>query len=217
MDARAKTIMVVTVYTVLLLTPLVFNSAWAVDCPASSPVDCGGGMCCPIDYPVCCNNNTEFPGCCPQQYPVCCLDAGCYAYAQDCPCPSEQVLGGDDSQLDVLRETRDTRMRSTAKGQLLVDLYYEHAEEILKILSAHEVLMANAAVVINRIVEKAMLINTGQPVTIDQKLSDSILEVADAIEADASPELKITIKLVKNGIESESIFRELGVPAKKKQ
>ena len=42
MDARAKTIMVVTVYTVLLLTPLVFNSAWAQDqsCPPEFPQEC---------------------------------------------------------------------------------------------------------------------------------------------------------------------------------
>jgi len=183
------------------------------NCPPSYPVDCGGGFCCPIDYPVCCNS---IGGCCAQQYPVCCGDGYCYANAPDCTCPVEQALSGDDSKLDVLREMRDTRMRSTAKGQLLVDLYYEHAEEILKILSAHEVLMAHTAVVINRVVEKAMLLNTGQAVTIDQELSDSILEVADAIEADASPDLKMAIKLVKNGITTESIFRELGIPAKKK-
>ena len=176
-------------------------------------VDCGDGTCCPYYKPVCC---VSIGGCCAQQYPVCCGDGYCYANAPDCPCPVEQALGGDDSKLDVLREMRDTRMKSTAKGKLLVDLYYEHAEEILKLLSVNEVLMANAAVVINRIVEKAMLLNTGQPVTIDQELSESILEVADALEADASPELKTAIKLVKNGIATESIFRELGIPAKKK-
>jgi len=184
------------------------------NCPPDYPVDCGGGLCCPLDYPVCCNS---IKVCCPQQYPVCCGDKYCYVNPKDCPCPVAQALGGDESKMEVLREMRDTRMRSRPVGQSLIELYYEHAEELLKILSGHTMLMMKTTEVINSLVEKALLLNHNQPVTIEQELSDSVIEIADEIEEDASPELKEAIKQVKYWLESGTIFKELGVSAVKKQ
>ena len=64
---------------------------------------------------------------------------------------------------------------------------------------------------VNEIVEKALSLNNNEKVSIDRDLIESILEVADLISEEASPELRRGIKKVKRAIRRGNIFRQLGI------
>ncbi len=185
-------------------------------CPPDFSVECeieayGDGGCCSEDYPICCSPKAG-GGCCLEDYPICCNDGYCYKDQRDCPsCPSGVALNNDETKLEVLRETRDTRLARTALGQSLIDLYYKHAEEISDILLTDRDLQITAANVVNGIAEKALSLNNNEKVNIDRGLVESILEVAELINKNASPNLRIAIKKVKKEIKRGNIFRKLGM------
>ena len=190
-------------------------SPLCAQCPPDSPIECeaatyGNGGCCPEDYPVCCSP-IEGRGCCDAEYPFCCADGYCYQDPRDCPCPSGLVLNNDETKLDVLRETRDTRLTRTALGRSLVDLYYQHSAEISAILLADSDLQIMATTVVNEIVEKALSLNNNETVNMDRALVKRILEVASLINKNASPHLRRAILKVKKEIKRETIFRKLGM------
>ena len=191
-------------------------SSLFAQCPSDSPIVCevetyGNGGCCSEDYPICCSPR-EGGGCCDAEFPFCCIDDYCYKDPQDCsPCPSGLVLNNDKTKLEVLRETRDTRLTRTALGQLLTDLYYKHTEEISDILFTDEELQKITANVVNEIAEKALSLNSNGRVSIDNNLIESVLEIADLISEDASPELRRGINKVKRVIRRRNIFRHLGI------
>ena len=163
-------------------------------CPPDYPIDCGNGYCCSLAYPFCLYGVDE--GYCSQ-------------------CPAGAALNNDDVKLGVLREMRDTRMASATLGRSFISLYYEHAEEISDIMLADEKLLTVVANVLNEIVEKAALLNNNEVVSIDQKLIENILGAADAINKNASPDLKMTIENAKEEIKKGDIFRQLGIKAVK--
>ena len=180
-------------------------------CPPEYPIDCYGDAtkCCLQDYPICCDGN-EY--CCPINYPVCGegIDEG-YCFT----CPAGITLENDEAKLGVLREMRDSRMASSGLGASLIELYYEHADEISNVLLADEWLQIIAASVVGEIVEKSIALNNDEDVSMNQELIDGILEMADLINASASPSLKEAIKKVKKEIKRGDIFRQLGIQAVK--
>jgi hypothetical protein len=87
---------------------------------------------------------------------ICCFDDYFYQDQRDCPCPSGVALNNDKTKLEVLKETRDTRLTRTALGQSLIDLYYKHYEEISDILLTDRDLQIITANVVNEIVQLPM-------------------------------------------------------------
>jgi len=71
-----------------------------------------------------------------------------------------------------------------------------------------QIIVAN---VVNEIVEKALSLNNNEKVSIDRDLIESILEIADLINEEASPELRRGIKKLKRAIRRGNIFRQLGI------
>ena len=65
--------------------------------------------------------------------------------------------------------------------------------------------------VVEKIVEKAALLNSDGKVGIDKELVDNILEIADEINKEAGPGLKMAIKKIKMMVKKETIFKQLGV------
>jgi hypothetical protein len=126
-------------------------------------------------------------------------------------CPFGYVLDDDQTKLDVLREIRDTRLLKTALGKSLVDLYYYHAEEVLTILLSDEDLLAITANITDAIVENSQEVTGSEVMVIDGALLESIVEVADLIDQEASPELKKTIQMLKRVIKKKVLFRKLGI------
>jgi hypothetical protein len=148
------------------------------------------GWCCALDYPFCGTGT----------------DVG-YCFQ----CPTEVALDNDEAKLAVLREMRDARMSGSCLGKSLIDLYYEQAEEVSEILSANENLKSMTANVVGEIAEKAAQLNNNGGVGIDLELVKGILELADEINVNASPELKKAIKKVKQEIKRGDLFRQMGI------
>jgi len=126
-------------------------------------------------------------------------------------CPSESVLNHNKGKLDVLRRMRDTKMASTAMGSSLAGIYYKHAGEISSILQADKGLKLVTTDVVEKIVEKAAVLNSNGKVEIDKELVDNILEIADEINREAGPGLKMAIKKVKRMVKKGTILKQLGV------
>jgi len=187
-------------------------------CPPDDPIVCaaetdGYDGCCPEDAPFCCSPR-EGGGCCGGEFPFCCVydPDSCYRDPEDCrPCPSGVALNNDATKLEVLRETRDSRLTRTALGQSLIALYYKHAAEISDILRTDGELQILAGTVVHEIAEKAWLLNNNEKVRIDRGLVKSILAVAHLINNNASPNLRVAIKKVKKEIKRGTIFRQLGM------
>ena len=126
-------------------------------------------------------------------------------------CGAATALDNDETKLDVLRETRDARLASTVLGRSLIDLYYENTAEISAILLDDEELLEKAANVVNEIVEKALLLNNDEAVSVNQEFVRDFLELADLVNENASPGLKRAIKRVRREIKRKELFRKLGI------
>jgi hypothetical protein len=114
--------MVVTVYTVLLLTPLVFNSAWAQDqsCPPEFPQECadvGWGIECCVSIVDC----------------VFLPEDRCTIY-----CVLEQIYGEHSEKTELLRYFRDNVLSQTPEGQEIIKLYYEMSPVIVEMMEKDE-------------------------------------------------------------------------------
>jgi hypothetical protein len=162
---------------------------------------------CPPDYPISCGNGY----CCPLTHPTCLYGANVGKCSSAGGCPSAVVLDNDESKLAVLREMRDVRIAGSCMGTTLIDLYYEHAEEVSEILRDDQDLKMMAATVVGEIVEKAAALNNNEEVSINQELVGSILSLTDKINANASPDLKKAIQRVKREIKKGALFEQLGI------
>jgi hypothetical protein len=188
MITKLQKISFIGITFIFTICPAIF-----ADCPPSYPVDCGNGYCCPLSRPICLYGPDEG---------YCAPSGGC---------PLSLLLNGDDTKLDVLRKTRDTKKTSTALGKFLISLYYKHADELSEILLSDEVLFDKVTEVANEIAEKALSLNNNEEVSMDQEFLNSILEIADAISANANPALKKTIKQLKNVIIKRGAIEQLGI------
>jgi hypothetical protein len=126
-------------------------------------------------------------------------------------CPAEEVLTNDEEKMDILRKLRNRIMVKTMLGYSLITLYYRHAEEIYKILQANKKISMMTANVIEKIVEKARVLNSKGTLSINKELIVSILEIAKAINSKSSPELTMAIWQVKKEIRRGDIFKQLGI------
>ena len=140
-----------------------------------------------------------------------------YCFVTVCPakegefCPFRYTVEDDQTKLDVLREMRDTRLLKTALGKSLVDLYYQHAEEVTAILIDDEDLLALSANITDEIVERALEADSDGEMIIDLELVESALEVMDLIDEGASPELSRTIQMVQRELKRRELFRKMGI------
>ena len=126
-------------------------------------------------------------------------------------CPFIPILDDDQTKLDALREIRDTRLLKTDVGKSLVDLYYQHAEEVATILLADEDLLALSANITDEIVERALEVASDGAMIIDRELVESALEVMDLIDDEASPELSRTIRMIQREMKRKKLFRKMGI------
>jgi len=126
-------------------------------------------------------------------------------------CPFITILDDDQTKLDVLRQIRDTRLLKTDVGVSLVELYYQHAEEVTTILIHDEDLLAIAANITDEIVESALEAESDGEMIIDRELVESALEVMDLIDDKASPELSRTIQMIQREMIRKKLFRKMGI------
>jgi hypothetical protein len=126
-------------------------------------------------------------------------------------CPFGYLLDDDQTRLDVLRQIRDTRLLKTPLGKSLVELYYQHAEEVSSILIDDEDLLAIAANITDEIVESALEAESDGEMIIDRELVESALEVMDLIDDKASPELSRTIRMIQREMKRKKLFKKMGI------
>ena len=126
-------------------------------------------------------------------------------------CPAGEALDDDVSKLGILRKMRDNKMAGIEPGASRIEDYYRYAGEISSILRANKDLKMMTMDVVEKIVEKAAVLNSNGKVRIDQRLIEGILGVADEINEEASPGLKIAIKKVKREIKEGTIFKLWGI------
>jgi hypothetical protein len=111
------------------------------------------------------------------------------------PCPTEIALAGqagEKSNLQVLREFRDSVMAGTPAGRQYVDLYYRHAAEVSGILLRDAALRGRAATLIEKYlpaVRGLMGQPGGRAMVLTAKDVRQIEAFLDDVAARGSPEL----------------------------
>jgi len=87
-------------------------------CPPDKPVDCGNGLCCPVDLPRCGENADGEPACLPE----------------DVVCPVVMLLGNDSAATNLLRRFRDDILLCTETGTAVVKLYDQYKKELADVV-----------------------------------------------------------------------------------
>jgi hypothetical protein len=179
-------------------------------CPADFPVDCGDGICCPQDYPSCCNQqNPRLKICCPADYPYCGkLGRKCYQNPPG-PCALSLIARGDAATLKVLRSFRDAMLRNTPTGKQYISLFYQYSPELISILSADSELMNQSeALLYNSIPSIESLLANNKDIITEDMLLELLTLCAD-FSKKASPGLQEAIRMVVDNLKEGKLIDEL--------
>jgi hypothetical protein len=105
-------------------------------------------------------------------------------------CPAAFVFGGQETkEIKVLREYRDQVLAQSAKGKMLINAYYTHADEITAILASHPQLAERFRKCIkeaNPSIENALI---HKRLILSHKLRTQIISLAQDIKEHSSPYL----------------------------
>ena len=126
-------------------------------------------------------------------------------------CPIEQLSDGDQGKLSLVRQYRDTLLRKTPTGRAYVKLFYRHALEVTAILAKNSSITAEAKNILNTMLPEVDAAVQGKAVTISQAQSDGIISVLNAIENEASPDLKRSIQRIKRDLRQKSVLGKMGI------
>ena len=95
---------------------------------------------CPSDYPIVCCRSFTIPACvcCPESHPICGKAPPGVPGCCPSPCPAEMAHKDNIESLTLLREFRDTMLRSSPIGQEIIKLYYNMSPVIVRAMEEDE-------------------------------------------------------------------------------
>jgi hypothetical protein len=121
------------------------------------------------------------------------------------PCPSTLALQRDIERLQTLRAFRDEVLCTSTLGKTYTDLYYQYAPEISLMMLSDEGLRLEAAEVLGNLLPEIEAIMIDGEGTISAEVIAEVESLLDNFAANASPELKSVIKIVKADVERGKI------------
>ncbi len=111
-------------------------------------------------------------------------------------CFASKILGDDSDEANILRDFRDEVLSGKETGQEMVNLYYQHAEEISSIIFKNPDIRAETKRLLSGIIPVITEILNGENVSIKSDLKKEIDMLCDDIREKAGPELKEVIEKV---------------------
>ena len=125
-------------------------------------------------------------------------------------CGFQCILPENAEALDLLRRFRDGVLSPDDLGRDYSKQYYEFSTEIVRIMAAEPMLLLRARDKLERHTTLIEPILNGQPGRLSRDELRGIIEVLEAFEAKASPELRETIVRLKNDLANPEILARFG-------
>lgn len=121
------------------------------------------------------------------------------------PCPSTLALRGNIRGLETLRAFRDEVLDTSASGRAYINLYYRYAREITLMMMSDKALRLEAADALADLLPEIDAIMKDGKGTISAESIAEVESLLDKFSANASPELKSVIKMVKADVKRGKI------------
>ena len=123
----------------------------------------------------------------------------------------EELSAEDQGNLSLMRQYRDTVLRKTPTGRAYVKLFYRHALEVTAILVKNPSLAADAKTMLNRMLPEMEVAIQGKAINISQAQIDNMISALNAIDSEASPDLKRSIQKIKRDLRQTRVLGKLGI------
>ena len=122
-------------------------------------------------------------------------------------CSSESLLGGDEPELDILRQFRDEVLSKSESGKKLIDTYYNHGDVLIKAFEENPGIEAFATELLEKTIERLYTaLENGEELLTDEIAAD-IEILADELDAVVkSPGLKSALKQIKGDMKKGKVF-----------
>jgi len=126
-------------------------------------------------------------------------------------CPSEVLLRSDKDSINTLRLLRDEVFMKNDLGLLLTTLYYFHAKEVSVLFFINSDLKEKTVKVLTQLVSEIEPLLDGKSTVMERQTFYTIEILLDEFAQQASPELKATIRQIKNGITKGAILDHFNI------
>jgi hypothetical protein len=116
------------------------------------------------------------------------------------PCPATQSLGAGNTQLDILRQYRETVLAQSLKGRMYTRLYYYYADEVSSILAADSQLTAESAALLDSLMPAIQAALNAETVKLPVVQKVQAVALLNKISKQSSFGLRLAIMMIKNDI-----------------
>ena len=123
-------------------------------------------------------------------------------------CVADSLLGADGQDLDILRQFRNQVLGKSAKGQRLINAYYQYGSDIKQALNENTGLKKFTADLLGKVIVRLFAVLGSREELLTDDIAGDIEIFADALDAEvAHPELKQVIQQVKTGVRDRTLFK----------
>jgi len=122
-------------------------------------------------------------------------------------CSSESLLGGDEPELDILRQFRDEVLSKSEKGKKLIDAYYNHGDVLIKAFEENPGIEAFATEILEKTIERLYSSFGSEEELLTDEIAADIDILADELDmVVTSPVLKKTLRQIKGDMRKGTLF-----------
>ena len=120
-------------------------------------------------------------------------------------CPIAFMLENDKEKINIIRKFRNEVLLKTQDGRRLVQFYYKHIPEIVRIMELNPDIENRAQSLLNILLQE---LNSGKKIDLGPEMIIRITDLCDDVSAKASNELGRFAQEIKKGVVNGLIFAE---------
>jgi hypothetical protein len=123
-------------------------------------------------------------------------------------CVADSLLGADNQGLDILRQFRNQVLKKSAKGQRLINAYYQYGSDIKQALNENAGLKKFTADLLGKVIVRLFTTLGSKEDLLTDDIAGDIEIFADALDAEVTqPELKQVIQQIKKEVRDRTLFK----------
>ena len=122
-------------------------------------------------------------------------------------CSSESLLGGDEPELDILRQFRDEVLSKSENGRKLIGAYYKYGDVLIKAFDANPALEVFAIEILEKTIERLLTAPGSDEELLTGDIAADIEILADELDmVVVNPGLKKTLRYIKGDMKRGKMF-----------
>ena len=116
-------------------------------------------------------------------------------------------MGGDEPELDILRQFRDEVLSKSESGRKLIDTYYNHGDVLIKAFEENPGIEAFATELLEKTIERLYTtLDSGEELLTDEIAADIEILAGELDAVVKRPGLKNTLKQIKGDMKKGKMF-----------